>query len=115
MNLDIPQRWAFDTEDRTLFQKYYHATLLQQFGDIPQVRYIVEFARMGRSGIVTLEFAKQIAANSEAMYFLFPTADSRRSLEEARNLLKLIETTCAKLKDLVRAYKKNFVCWISSE
>ena len=91
MNLDIPQRWAFDTEDRTLFQKYYHATLLQQFGDIPQVRYIVEFARMGRSGIVTLEFAKQIAANSEAMYFLFPTADSRRSLEEARNLLKLIE------------------------
>ena len=46
---------------------------------------------MGRSGIVTLEFAKQLAANAEAMYFLFPGAVNRRSLEEARDLLKRIE------------------------
>lgn len=91
MTLDIPQGWGFNTEDRALFQKYYHATLFQRFGDIPQVRFIVEFERMGRSGIVTLAFAKQLAANAEAMYFLFPGAVNLRSLEEARDLLRRIE------------------------
>ena len=91
MNLDVPQRWGFETEDHALFKKYYHATLFQRFGDIPQVRYIVEFERMGRSGVVTLEFAKQIAAHAEAMYFIFPNADTQRSIKETRNLLKSIE------------------------
>ena len=91
MNLDIPQRWGFETDDHAVFQKYYHATLFQRFGDIPQVRYIVEFERMGRSGVVTLEFAKQFVANSEAMYFLFPNAANLRTLQEARNMLKSIE------------------------
>ena len=91
INLDIPQRWAFETKDKALSKKYYHATLFQRFGDIPQVRYIVEFERMMRGGILTLEFAKQLAAHSEAMYFIFPHAANRRSLEEARGILKLIE------------------------
>lgn len=90
MNLDIPQGWGFITEDR-VSQKYHHATLFQRFGDIPQVRFIVEFERMGKSGIITLALAKQIAAHAEAMYFLFPSAVNRRSLEETRDLLRNIE------------------------
>ncbi len=90
MNLDIPQDWGFETE-ASVSQKYHHATLFQKFGDIPQVRFIVEFERMGKSGVVTLEFAKQIAAHAEATYFLYPNAVTRRSLEETRNLLRLTE------------------------
>ena len=91
MTLDIPQRWDLETEDHALYKKYYHATLFQQFGDIPLVRYIVEFERMGRSGIVTLEFAKQFAAYAEATYFLLPNVSNQRSLQVARDLLKDIE------------------------
>ena len=83
MNLEVPKRWAFETEDEALRQKYHHATLFQKFGDIPQIRYIVEFDRQWRGGILTLELAEQIAAYREAMYFLFPTAVNKRSLEEA--------------------------------
>ena len=91
MNLDIPQRWGAETQDHAVFKKFHHATLFQRFGDIPQVRYIVEVERMARSGIITLGLAKQIAAHAEAMYFLVPNADTQRSLQETRNLLKSIE------------------------
>ena len=87
-NLDIPKRWGLETEDPALREKYYHATLFQRFGDIPQVRYIVEFDRQWRGGILTLELAEQMAAHQEAMYFLFPTAVNKRTLEE---LIKSVE------------------------
>ncbi|MCY3550550.1 MAG: hypothetical protein OXH39_08810 [Candidatus Poribacteria bacterium] len=90
MTLDIPQDWGFNTEAR-VSQKYHHATLFQRFGDIPQVRFIVEFERMEISGIVTLALAKQIAAHAEATYFITPNAVTRRSLEETRNLLRRVE------------------------
>lgn len=90
INLDIPKDWGFNTE-ASVSQKYHHATLFQRFGDIPQVRFIVEFERMERSGVVTLTLAKQIAAHAEATYFISPTAVTRRSLEETRNLLRRVE------------------------
>ena len=73
--------------------KHSHASLFQKFGDIPQVRYKVEFERQHwkkKSGvvIVTLEFSKQEFAHSVATYFLFPDADSQRTLEENRKQLK---------------------------
>lgn len=92
MNLVIPQRWGFEVDDPALRQKYRHATLFQKFGNIPQVRYIVEFDRMRGGGIriITLEFAKQLTAEAAATYFLFPNADNQRFLEEAKNQLKVI-------------------------
>ena len=81
MNLEIPKRWAFEAADEALRKKHHGATLFQQFGDIPQVRYIVEFHLMSRGGIVTLEFAKQLVADSAAMYFLFPNADNQHTFE----------------------------------
>lgn len=92
MNVVVPQRWGFEVEDPALRQKYRHATLFQKFGDIPQVRYIVEFDRMRGGGIriITLEFAKQLTAEAAATYFLFPNADNQRLLEEAKNQLRVI-------------------------
>ena len=92
MNLVIPQRWGFEIDDPALRQKYRHATLFQRFGDIPQVRYIVEFDQMRDGGIriITLEFAKQLTAEAAATYFLFPNADNQQFLEEAKNQLRVI-------------------------
>ena len=92
MNFVIPPRWGFEVDDPALREKYRHATLFQKFGDIPQVRYIVEFDRIRGGGIriITLEFAKQLTAEAAATYFLFPNADNQRLLEEAKNQLRVI-------------------------
>ena len=90
MNLEVPPNWAFADVDEALRKKHREAQLFQQFGDIPQLRYIVEFDRMRRSGIVTLELAMQMVAKSAAMYFLFPNANNQQSFETIRNLLQTI-------------------------
>ena len=88
LTLEIPQHWGFETEDRALYHKYYHATLFQRFGDIPQVRYIVEFQRYPRGGFLKGKLAEQHAAYFEAMYFLFPSAVNRRSFEEGKKVVE---------------------------
>ena len=88
LTLEIPQRWGFETEDRSLYQKYYHSTLFQRFGDIPQVRYIVEFQRYPRGGLLSGKLAEQHTAYFEAMYFLFPSAVNRRSYEGIKKLVE---------------------------
>ena len=89
-NLKVPKDWAFADADEALRKKHREAQFFQQFGDIPQVRYIVERDRMQRSGIVTLERAIQVVAKSAAMYFLFPAADNQQAFETTRNLLQAI-------------------------
>ena len=89
-NLDVPPNWAFADVDEALRKKHREAQYLQQFGDIPQVRYIVEYNRMRRSEIVTPGLAIQIAAKMAAMYFLFPAAENQQAFETARNLLQRI-------------------------
>lgn len=89
-NLEVPANWAFADADEALRKKHREATFFQQFGDIPQVRYIVESNRMQRDGIVTLERAIQVVAKSAAMYFLFPGADNQQAFETTRNLLQAI-------------------------
>ena len=39
-----PPDW-YKTEDPELYNKYYFAQLLKQFGDIPELRYIIAFLR----------------------------------------------------------------------
>jgi len=89
MNLEIP-RWNGEQIAWEKAMKHSHARIFQKFGDIPQVRYKVEFQRMSRGGIVTLEFAKQQLAYWAATYFLFPTADHQRTLGENRDQLRRI-------------------------
>ena len=90
MNLKVPPGWGFEAADEALRKKHREAILFQQFGDIPQLRYMVEFDRTWGGGIVTLERATQLVADSAAMYFLFPNADNQDSFEKIRNLLQSI-------------------------
>lgn len=95
MNFEMP-RWDFKQQTLEEFNKYAHAFLFQKFGDIPSVRYIVEFERQHpkESGeVVTLTpmLAKQNVACAEAMYFLLPTEVHKRSLEKLQEVLKVVE------------------------
>ena len=78
-------------------QKNRHAQLFQQFGDIPQVRYTVEFDRhywkeQTATITVTPEIAKHFLGFSAANYFLFPIEDHKRLLEDE---MKELKTTIA--------------------
>lgn len=74
-------------------QKDRHALLFQQFGDIPQVRYRVKFDRhywKEQSFTITLtpEIVKHFVGNWAANYFLFPTEDHKRLIEDEMKELK---------------------------
>jgi len=73
--LNPPPDWP-ETEDPELYNKYYFAQLLKQFGDIPEVRYIIAFDLKPKDNI-TLE---QAIAWSEAMYRLFPNTENLKAL-----------------------------------
>ena len=73
--LNPPPNW-YETEDPELRNKYYFAQLLKQFGDIPELRYIIVFDLKPKDNI-TLE---QAIAWSEAMYRLFPSTENLKAL-----------------------------------
>ena len=78
-------------------QKDRHAQLFQKFGDIPQVRYTVEFDRhywKEQSFTITLtpEIVKHFVGFWAANYFLFPTENHKRLLEDE---MKELKTTIA--------------------
>ena len=82
LNLDILPNWHKLDISPEWKNKYAHATLLKQFGDIPAVRYTIEFER--NPGF---EISRELfVAYFEANYRLFPTENNRRALEEARNI-----------------------------
>ena len=91
MNLKIP-RWDGEPVVWEEAREHSHARLFQEFGDIPQVRYIVEFDRQRSGGvvIVTLALAEQLLAYWAAEYFLFPNANNQRTFEDSRKRLKAI-------------------------
>lgn len=82
MNLEIPPNWHNMNISQEWKDKYNHVTLLRQFGDIPEVRYIVEFERNPGFNISRELFV----AYFEAHYRLFPNENNRRALEDARNI-----------------------------
>ena len=59
------------------YNKYYHAQLLKQFGDIPEVRYLIAYSL--HPGDKTRE---QIIAKSEVHYRLFPNEETLKSLQQ---------------------------------
>ena len=97
MNLEIPKRWVAETKDEALREKFSIAARFQKLGDIPQLRYEVEFRRKyfkreGKGGFITVtpEFAKHLVGDSAATYFLVPTEAHRRLLEDDIKQLKSI-------------------------
>ena len=81
MAITPPPDW-YKTEDPELYNKYYFAQLLKQFGDIPELRYIIAFDLKPKDNI-TLE---QAIALSEAMYRLFPNEKNLKALRDIRAL-----------------------------
>ena len=77
LNLDVPSNWAWIDIDKKTYQKYYHAQLLKQFGDIPEIRYLIAYYR--HPGEKT---RAQIIAKSEALYRLFPGEENLSTLQE---------------------------------
>ena len=77
LKLDIPSNWAWIDIDEETRDKYYHAQLLKQFGDIPEVRYLIAYRRY--PGDKTRE---QIIAKSEAHYRLYPNEETLKSLQQ---------------------------------
>ena len=63
-----------------MYNKYYLAELLKQFGDIPEVRYIIAFHLKPKNNI-TIE---QAIAVSEAMYRLYPNEKHLKALRDIR-------------------------------
>lgn len=82
LNLDIPPRYRERADiDEETRKKYYHAQLLKQFGDIPEVRYLIAYDRYPREK--TLE---QIIAKIEARYRLWPNEENRIALEQIKSV-----------------------------
>ena len=73
--LNPPPNW-YETEDPELHNKYYFAQLLKQFGDIPELRYIIVFDLKPKDNI-TIE---QAIAWAEAMHRLFPSTENLKAL-----------------------------------
>ena len=106
-------------------QKDGHAQLFQKFGDIPQVRYTVEFDRhywKEQSFTITLtpEIVKHFVGFWAANYFLFSTENHKRLLEDE---MKELKTTIAQeerrfseqeLRSLEQLRIENPEAWVKS-
>ena len=68
-------------EDPEEWRKGFHAQLLKQFGERPELLYIIAYDR--HSGEKT---GKQIIAYQEAMYRLFPSKENEEALEVVKSI-----------------------------
>ncbi len=80
--INPPPDWP-QTADRELYNRYYFAQLLKQFGDIPEVRYVIAFLRKPGKNVTI----KQAVAYSEAIYRLFPNQVNLEALLEISSAL----------------------------
>ena len=84
MALDVPINWH-QTKDRELRAKYYHAYLLQQFGNIPAVHIVAKHERRmakASAGYVSYTLDEMIDFD-KAKYLLWPTKLNRDKLEKS--------------------------------
>lgn len=85
LNLDFPGDW-YNEEDPELKAKYYHAMLIQQFGDIPAVHIEAIFYRLsllsdGKPIEVSIE---DLILRAKAQYLLWPNESNRKVLEDTQ-------------------------------
>ena len=83
MALEVPINWD-QTKDRGLRAKYYHAHLLQQFGNIPAVHIIAahERKRAKASGDYVSYTSHEMINFAKAKHLLWPNKPNRDFLEE---------------------------------
>ena len=92
LNLQVPpvSEWG---EDPELLQKYKHALLLKENGDIPQVRTILEYELNSKpqvtfasaASVEYITFLDRTIAYLEALMFISPSEPTRLALESTKS------------------------------
>ncbi len=85
LNLDFPIDW-YEEKDPELKAKYYHAMLIQQFGDIPAVHIEAIFYRLSllADGKPTGTSIDDLILWAKAHYLLWPNESNRKVLEDTQ-------------------------------
>lgn len=93
MALDVPINWD-QTKDRELRAKYYHAHLIQQFGNIPAVHIIAEHERRKTkaSGDYVTYTLEEMIDFDKAKYVLWPNKLNRDKLKRSLKIKLRRET-----------------------
>ena len=79
--LELPDNWL-GTKDPELHAKYFHAQLVQQFGNIPAVHIVAEHKRkrlLAPRGFITN--LDELINYAKARYVLWPNESNKKSLE----------------------------------
>ncbi|MDE0017194.1 MAG: hypothetical protein OXU51_13490 [Candidatus Poribacteria bacterium] len=87
--IEVPDDW-YKTKDPILRNNYFRAILIEQFGDIPEVRTIARYQRkkeLGRS--VTID---EYTAYLEAVTHLWPSERNQQTLKSHQESREMYET-----------------------
>ena len=108
MALDVPINWD-QTKDRELRAKYYHAHLLQQFGNIPAVHIVAEHERRRAkaSGDYVTYTSEEMINFAKAKHLLWPNKHNRDFLEELLKSKLMRETEDPEL--FAKIYREQLV------
>ena len=108
MALEVPTNWE-QTRDRELRAKYYHAHLLQQFGNIPAVHIVAEHERRKAkaSGDYVSYTLDETIDFDKAKYVLWPTKLNRDKLERSLKIKVRRETDDPEL--FAKIYREELI------
>ena len=107
MALDVPTNWD-QTKDPELRAKYYHADLLQQFGNIPAVHIVAAREREKiLTGVMVFTTADEMVDFEKARYVLWPTKQNRDRLEWSLKRKMMEDTDDPEL--FAKIYKERLV------
>ena len=109
MELEIPPDFI-EIKDLDLREKYHHALILKQFGDIPQVRTVIEY-EMNQPNLNTVHkvtltpldkesiaYVERQIIYLEAMVFLWPFENTKEALEGAKRTKRHLSVDMDKLR-----------------
>lgn len=95
IELEIPPDFI-EIKDLDLREKYHHAIILKQFGDIPQVRTVIEYemnqpnldtvrrVRLTPLDKASIAYLERKITYLEAMVFLWPFENTKAALEDTK-------------------------------
>ena len=108
MVLEVPINWH-QTKDRELRAKYYHAYLLQQFGNIPAVHIVAEHERRKSeaSGAYVTYTLDEMIGFDKATYLLWPNRLNRDKLERSLKIKLRRETDDPEL--FAKIYREELI------
>ena len=108
MELEIPPNFM-ELKDLDLREKYHHALILKEYGDIPQVRTVIEHEinRPNTGHTVTLTpldkesiaYLEREIIYLEAMVFLWPSEGTQEALEHTKRMKRRFSVDMDKLRE----------------